>query len=466
MSDKTYIVLSVGPGGLLGCQLSGNGGSALQAGEWLERKWKSPTSQNLADRVDEMADFINELKGTDSNNAIGGYCLHPSWCLVKKISAPQAGTKETEQYLNLQVEREQSAMKSGELSWDYVQTPASDGNKIVLFMAKAATTHPIEEAMRASGVSPHTGSIISLGHLCAIKQAGELCGDNGQLAIVVEEDGASVLVSHKGELIDCCWIPISETSPNDPLGMSSIQLFEKIREADPYEVLLCGDAKPRERIASHLDTVSRTKQCDINLEKAVTDSSKLPARASALCGLALHMSGTQTHAVNLINHGRAVSMMAGRLKFLYNTKLMVPAAAVLLLLLFVVSVWTNSLETNIYQTAIDNSVETGRELSAASANLAVLQRYRKERSPLLDPILEISELLPTSITLTQFKIDTKGGVSLAGCTSSFANVEDLNSKLNGSKHFWNARTKDSQRSEKGSITFSIKCSLSKKLGGR
>ena len=471
MMNPGYIALSIGPAGIRGVRARVNRSGSILIEKWAEKKWEGPASRNLSEREPEIGTLIRNLAGEKTAGLEALIALHPSWVLVKKVALPPTRAKETRQYLQLQVERQQTMLRDGEILWDYLPGLRKEtGREGLLIMAKRETLAPVENALSACGVRLRRATVASFEDFLCLQESPRFPRDSEQALVKLEEEGAAVLEIRNGEIALCGWLPFPgpAEAPDTRFSLFALKFAEHTAGWKCSKTILWGNPEAGRQAARHLARLGRVEEFDAAClppaisfaPAAAADSQGFPTE---LAGLLIRQTRKGALPLNLTDAAPHLPGQGARFGFLFRQKIAIPLAVLLILALIVSLTGARRIENHLYTKALANSAGTSRYVQAARENAGVLQRYETERVKMLDILLEVTKALPEGILLTSLRIDKKGQIQFSGNCGSLSQAEQIAGNINKSPLFAKAQTERTAPGPKG-LAFTIKCTLRKKAG--
>lgn len=463
MSKKGYIALSLGPDGLSGCRALRDEHRSLIIEENKCLAWEGPPGQDLTGHVEAIRRLITDLKGKAKGPMRGLVCLHPSWVLVRKVPVPKASGKEVEEYLQLQVRKQEALLGSSDVGWGHLPVDDTD---TLLTLCKRETLGPIEQAFADSGVRLTHVTISSVGVYSLLKAHDAFANKGDHVVLKLGDKGAELLEVTAGRVADFTWLPYPSDSGGEVprLDLLARKLASRIDDLSGKRIVVCGALDKRAEVLKHLSALELVEEFDGTRQPSGLKAGSNGARTAwlmtpeELVGLLLQEVGPQQAELNFINAKAALPNWTDRVEWLFDPKKAVPLAVAAVLLLALTTFGGRYVENRMYAGALDKTYTISRGVERVKSNVDLLKKYRAERTSTLDVVHQITQALPNGVLLTHLDITKKGDVILMGSCGSFVTAEELVINLNKATLLERAKTERVSKGKK-KLEFRVKCKL-------
>lgn len=474
MSEQHYIALSVNPWGVSGCLATRSGKSTIEIQKTAHHDWKNGSAHNLTAEADTLQACMNNLRKGVSGRISGLVSIHPSWALVRRLPVPGGNAHSQQQYLTLQVERQQNILRNTTLLWDNIsmgQREGADSPETLLVMCRAETLNPVEEAFNSCGIRPMRATIAPLADLAWAYGRNQLSGVSDCALLKAEANGADILEITGGVVSQFGWMPYgvgNNGNSMSQLALFSAKLEQRMSKNGIAHLAVCGSPNDRAPLVRHINFLPSMEEIDTRdlpsgltfrkgLEKADEGNTSIE-----VLGLLTEQLKTSPTRINLLQQNATeLPPWAERFSFLFNKKTAIPIAVVLATLLVGSLLKGGNIAESQYKELLQDAPQTAKDLSAARFNKSVLAQYDKEKISTLEVLGKVTELLPKGLYVTRLGIDKNGAIMITGKCKTHAQAEEIVTILNKSSMFSDAKTDRTSMIKEGQVNYSIRCQLAK-----
>ncbi|MDK2971848.1 MAG: hypothetical protein PWP23_1603 [Candidatus Sumerlaeota bacterium] len=436
---RSLILLSLAPDGLRGVHAQSTAtGWSIQAR--AKKRWDLATA-DLSPHQEAIADAARTL-AQDAGHASACVLLHPAWTTCARTEVPNASIAETREFLALWAERHWPVTDYGAMRTAFVLSSAGDAkSEATVAAVRESTLEPVLAAIEAarlplSAVIPQGEALRALANATLGEEAGTVFD--------IGTSGTAIARLCENRLIDFAWLPAEE-------GGSELLSCVAAEAAPAGRLLLCGEgaAGAREAIAAFATADANGWSAKGAPKLAAADGKEeqlpdvlrgaLPVCQNPPANVLNFVStpGRDNPWTRLVRHPRLIA---------YTTA----AALVLLLALFVSAKLSAALENGARLDLESIAVD----LDATEANLSILADLDSSRRDIAGILLDLGDVKPGAVMLTEFDLDARGNLKLAGIAPSYSVAEQFVVKLNESRRFRQFVTQTTSP-DKNKVNFSV-----------